>query len=209
MTIELWLAFLATVVFFALIPGPTVIFVIGQALAHGKTSVAPIVVGVLCGDFVAMLLSILGLGAILSTSATLFIVLKWFGVGYLVYLGCQTWRKEPERQLDLAALQDNKKSKHRLFSSAFLVTALNPKSIVFFVAFLPHFINPEAEALPQLFILMATFLATISVTISGFTLCSGLAGQRLRGYAARKKVNRISGGALIGAGVLTSVVQRQ
>jgi len=97
MTIEIWLTFVAVVLVFALIPGPTVILVVGQAIAHGKKSVIPLVAGVLCGDFVAMSLSLLGLGAILATSATLFFILKWFGVGYLIYLGIKTWRETKYR----------------------------------------------------------------------------------------------------------------
>ena len=86
MTLEIWTTFVAVVLVFALIPGPTVILVVGQAISYGKKSVLPLVLGVLLGDFVAMSLSLLGLGAILSTSASAFMILKWFGVFYLMYL---------------------------------------------------------------------------------------------------------------------------
>ncbi|MFT6254445.1 MAG: threonine/homoserine/homoserine lactone efflux protein [Granulosicoccus sp.] len=75
MTFEVWIAFISVVLVFALIPGPTVILVVGQAMTHGKKSVIPLVSGVLLGDFVAMSLSLLGLGAVLAASATLFLVL--------------------------------------------------------------------------------------------------------------------------------------
>lgn len=87
MALEIWITFISVVFIFAIIPGPTVILVLGQAISHGKKSVIPLVSGVLIGDFVAMTLSLLGLGAVLATSATLFLILKWFGIGYLVYLG--------------------------------------------------------------------------------------------------------------------------
>ena len=95
MTIEMWGTFVAVVVVFALIPGPTVILVVGQAISYGRKSVFPLAAGVVLGDFVAMSLSMLGLGAILATSATLFTLLKWFGVAYLIYLGVKAWNEKP------------------------------------------------------------------------------------------------------------------
>jgi len=95
-----------------------------------------------------------------------------------------------------------------MFKSSFLVTALNPKDIVFFVAFLPQFVNSGSEALPQLLILMATFLGVITITISSFAIFAGLVSHKIQSYKARKKLNLIGGGALIGAGLLTSAMQR-
>lgn len=206
MTIEVWLAFIAVVLVFALIPGPTVILVVGQAITHGKKSVLPLVTGVLCGDFVAMSFSLLGLGAILATSATLFFILKWFGVGYLIYLGIKTWREKPS--FDSVSLEGVSVSKKKMFQSSFLVTALNPKGIVFFVAFFPQFLNPGTEAAPQLLILMVTFLAVVATTITPFAIFSGLVSHKIQSYHARKNLNRVGGGALIGAGLLTSAMQR-
>jgi len=205
MTLEVWSTFVAVVVVFALIPGPTVILVTGQAISYGKKSVLPLVAGVLLGDFVAMSLSLLGLGAILAASATLFIILKWFGVAYLIYLGIKVWNEKPEIS---SSLQMQNLSKAKLFKSSFLVTALNPKDIVFFVAFLPQFVNQNAAVFPQLLILMFTFLAIISVTISSFALFAGLVRHKIQSYKARKRLNRIGGGALVGAGLITATMQR-
>jgi len=206
MTIELWSTFVAVVLVFALIPGPTVILVVGQAISYGKKSVLPLVMGVLLGDFVAMSLSLLGLGAILATSATAFMVLKWFGVFYLIYLGIKAWREEPDNStLDFAGKNI---SKSKMFKSSFLVTALNPKDIVFFVAFLPQFINPEAQSLPQLMILMFTFLTIVSITITGFAIFAGSLRHKIQSYKARKRLNQFGGGALFSAGIITSTMQR-
>ena len=205
MTLEIWSAFVAVVFVFAIIPGPTVILVVGQAISHGKKSVTPLVAGVLLGDFVAMALSLIGLGAILAASATLFMILKWFGVGYLIYLGIKTWREEP--QLESATFKGSGQSKLNMFKSSFLVTALNPKDIVFFVAFLPQFVNSNSAALPQLLILMFTFLAVISITITSFAIFAGVVRHKIQSYQARKRLNRIGGGALIGAGVITSTMR--
>ena len=205
MTIEIWLTFVAVVVVFAVIPGPTVILVVGQAISHGKKSVIPLVSGVLLGDFVAMSLSLLGMGAILATSASLFFALKWFGVLYLIYLGIKTWRENPSISTTFEVINV---PKQQMFKSSFLVTALNPKDIIFFVAFLPQFINPESETLPQLLILMFTFLGIVSITITSFAIFAGLVSHKIQNYNARKKLNRIGGGALIGAGLITSTMQR-
>ncbi len=206
MTIEIWTTFIAVVLVFALIPGPTVILVVGQAISYGKKSVLPLVAGVLLGDFVAMSVSLLGLGAILATSSTLFILLKWFGVAYLIYLGIKAWREEPN--MNSVSLEGSNISAMKLFKSSFLVTALNPKDIVFFVAFLPQFVNPESVVLPQLLILMFTFLAIVSITITSFAMFAGVVRHRIQSYAARKRLNRVGGSALIGAGLITSTMQR-
>lgn len=204
MTIEIWATFVAVVIVFALIPGPTVILVVGQAITHGKKSVFPLVAGVIMGDFVAMSLSLLGLGAILATSASLFFILKWFGVGYLIYLGIKTWREKPD--IASVSFKGINVPKSKMFKSSFLVTALNPKDIVFFVAFLPQFINPESAALPQLLILMFTFLSIVATTITSFAIFAGLVSHKIQNYQARKKLNKIGGGALVSAGILTSTM---
>lgn len=209
MSIEIWLAFVMATVVFCIIPGPTVILVIGQAISHGKKSVLPLVAGVLAGDLVAMSLSILGLGAILATSASLFLLLKWFGVLYLLYLGVKTWRQVPEQLAvaDFATRPETTRS-WSMFRSAFLVTALNPKDIIFFVAFLPQFVNPEAAVLPQWLILMATLLCLVGMNISFYTCFAGAVRHRIQSYQARKRLNRLGGGALISAGLITATLQR-
>jgi len=206
MTIEIWTTFLAVVFVFALLPGPTVILVVGQAVSNGKKSVLPLVAGVLCGDFIAMSLSLLGLGAVLATSATLFFILKWFGVVYLIYLGIKTWREIPK--IDSVSFSSVKVSKAKMFKSSFFVTALNPKGIAFFITFLPQFINPESETLPQFLILMFTFLGVVSITITCFALLSSIVSHKIQSYQARRKLNRVAGSALIGAGLMTSMMQR-
>lgn len=206
MTIEIWATFVSVVFIFAIIPGPTVILVLGQAISHGKKSVIPLVSGVLLGDFVAMTLSLIGLGAVLATSATLFLVLKWFGVGYLIYLGVKAWREEPE--VDLLSMPVTSISKASMFKSSFLVTALNPKDIVFFVAFLPQFVDPKVSAFPQLLILMATFLGIVSITITSFALFAGIVRHRIQGFEPRRRLNKLGGGALFGAAAFASTIQR-
>ena len=92
MSIETWLAFTAATAVLLVIPGPTILLVVSYALGQGMRTALPVAVGVALGDFTAMTLSMLGLGALLATSSLLFTVLKWAGALYLVWLGIQLWR---------------------------------------------------------------------------------------------------------------------
>jgi threonine/homoserine/homoserine lactone efflux protein len=139
MSIEHWLAFVAASAILLAIPGPTILLVISYALSHGRKVASATVAGVALGDFTAMTASMLGLGALLATSAMLFTVLKWVGAAYLIYLGIKLWRAPVSGQAaavddaDVPAIRPL-----RVFLHTYAVTALNPKSIVFFVAFLPQ-----------------------------------------------------------------------
>ncbi len=147
MSIETWLAFTAASAILLVIPGPTVLLVVSYALGQGWRTALPMAVGVALGDFTAMTLSLLGLGALLAASATVFTVLKWLGAAYLVYLGVKLWRAGGTPRRDSPAPMSRRPLK--MLAHAFLVTALNPKSLTFFVAFLPQFIDQKAAFLPQ------------------------------------------------------------
>ena len=206
MSIETWLAFVSTVFIFAIIPGPTVIFVIGQAITHGKKSVTPLALGVLSGDFIAMVLSLLGLGTLLATSATLYGILKWLGVAYLIYLGIKAFKEEPS--VDKQMIEKMNVSKSKMFKSSAVVTALNPKNIVFFVAFFPQFVNTQTEVLPQFLILMFSFSVITLLTIISFAFFAGSIEHKISSYKAKKRLNQVGGTALVGAGVFTATVNR-
>jgi threonine/homoserine/homoserine lactone efflux protein len=144
MTLSLWLAFVAASSILLIIPGPTVLLVVSYALGQGWRTALPMAIGVALGDFTAMTLSMLGLGALLATSATLFTILKWVGAIYLVWLGLKLWRAGGTLE---AAPRTDACRPRRMLGHAWLVTALNPKSITFFVAFLPPFLDPHADFL--------------------------------------------------------------
>jgi threonine/homoserine/homoserine lactone efflux protein len=206
MNLEIWLAYVLAAEIILIIPGPTIILVVSQAITHGRRSVVPLVAGVTCGDATAMTLSLLGLGTIMSASATLFAVTKWAGAVYLVYLGVKTWRRAPEAG-DWPGTGRNG-SRAALFKSAYIVTALNPKGIAFFVAFLPQFVNPRGDHLAQLLILGATFLVLALINAALYALFAGTLRATLRRPRARRWINRCGGSALVGAGVLTAAMQR-
>jgi threonine/homoserine/homoserine lactone efflux protein len=200
MTFESWAAFTAASAVLLIIPGPTVLLVVSYALGQGWRTVLPMTVGVALGDFTAMTLSMLGLGALLAASATLFTILKWVGAAYLVYLGVKLWRAGGT--LD-AAPRTDAVSAARMLGHAWLVTALNPKSITFFIAFLPAFLDPQADFLTQMIVFETTFLLLAFANAFGYALVAA----RARGFVANPRaigaVNKTGGGLLIGAGAAT------
>lgn len=206
MTLHLWLAFLVAAAILLVIPGPTIIAVVSHSLAHGRKAVIPLVAGVTLGDFTAMTVSLLGLGTLLAASATLFSALKLVGAGYLVYLGVRLWRLEPQAESFGAATESL--SNRTLVGRLFLTTTLNPKSIAFFIAFLPQFVNPGAPVRPQLLLLGGTFLFMAAVNAALYGLFAGQLREKMQRRRVRCWFNRCGGTALIGAGLFTAALQR-
>lgn len=199
---DTYLAFVLASFIILVVPGPTIILVVTQAVSHGRQSVVPLVAGVLLGDFCAMSLSLLGLGAVLSTSAALFSLFKWIGAFYLLYLGIKMWRVPSARRQEGKSPQTA--SPVALFKSSFIVTALNPKSIAFFVAFLPQFIHAESPSLPQLFTLGSTFLILATINAALYAFFAGQLSTFMKKSTVQRWFNRSGGTALIGAGLLTA-----
>ncbi|MGD9332704.1 MAG: LysE family translocator [Desulfobacterales bacterium] len=207
MHLEVWIAFVIAAEIILVIPGPTIILVVSQAIAHGRRSVLPLVAGVLVGDFTAMTLSLLGLGALLSASAALFVVLKWIGALYLIYLGAKLWRSAGSGN-GATAVRPNHESPEALFKGAYIVTALNPKSIAFFVAFLPQFINYQASTPTQFMVLGTTFLTMATLNAALYAVFAGHLRDMMKKPHIRKRFDRCGGTALIGAGLFTAAMQR-
>jgi threonine/homoserine/homoserine lactone efflux protein len=203
MTAETWLLFVAASALVLAIPGPTVLLVVSHALSGGASSGWRTVPGVVLGDAVAITVSILGLGALLATSATLFTLLKWLGALYLIVLGIRLWRAPAS---DAPAAWDGA---HRSATwRAFAVTVLNPKSIAFFIAFLPQFVVAGAPASRQLVILALTFVTLAALNATLYAVVAGIFRAILRSLTTRSAGNRIGGAVLIGAGLLSAAAQR-
>lgn len=177
MSLDHWLAFAAASAVLLSIPGPTILLVISYALEHGKRAAAAIVAGVALGDLTAMTASMLGLGAILATSAEMFTVLRWIGGVYLVYLGVKLWRVPVQAHDPGEILQF---SRRRMFIHAYAVTALNPKSIIFFVAFVPQFLVAADPFWPQVAVLETTFVILAALNAALFALLASAARQTFR-----------------------------
>lgn len=206
MSFETWLAFSAASFVMLAIPGPTILLVVSYALAHGRAVASATVIGVALGDLTAMTASLLGLGALLATSATLFTVLKWIGAMYLIWLGIKVWRapiadEAPQEMAD-GSPAPARAPMLRIALHAYAVTALNPKSIVFFIAFLPMFIDPARPLLPQAMILETTFVILAALNAAAFGLMASMVRSRIRRPSVRRWINRTGGTLMIGAGLL-------
>jgi len=204
MAIETWLAFVAASTILLVIPGPTILLVVSYALGQGWRAALPLSIGVALGDFTAMSLSMLGVGALLATSATLFTVLKLVGAAYLVWLGIKLWRAggalRAEARTDTASTVS-------MVAHAWIVTALNPKGITFFVAFLPQFLDPKGDVLKQMLIFGATFITLAFVNVLIYGLLAARASAMARNPRAISVFNKVGGSLLIGAGVAAATVR--
>ena len=198
MTIETWLAFVAATSVLLVIPGPTVLLVVSYALGRGFRTALPMAFGVALGDFTAMTLSMLGVGALLAASATLFTALKWIGAAYLIWLGIKLWRAGGAMQ---ATPRTDKVSALKMLAHAWIVTALNPKGITFFVAFLPQFLDPAADFWMQVLVFEATFIMLAFGNVLAYALLASRARGMMSSARAISIVNRVGGSLLIGAGV--------
>ena len=206
MSIELWLAFVAASAVLLIIPGPTILTVISYSMAHGRLANVPLVAAVALGDSTALLVSLLGLGALLEGSAFWFTVVKWVGGLYLLYLGIKLLRAGiSSAELPKPAAAG---SRWRLFANTYLVTALNPKGIVFFVAFLPQFITPGASATGQLWVLAVTFVVMASLNATLYAVFAASARRLLASPRAQRRFNLAGGSLLSAAGVWALLAKR-
>ncbi len=206
MPLETWLAFVAATILLLVIPGPTVLAVIGYALAHGRGATLPLVLGVALGDCTALCASLLGLSALLQTSASWFTLVKVAGGLYLLYLG---FRLARAGMLDPTTLEPAQAgSPWRLLRHTYLVTALNPKGILFFVAFLPQFVTPGPDTTGQLLLLATTFVALATVNASLYALFAAAARRLLTSPRAQRHLN-LGGAALLWAAGLWALLVRR
>lgn len=202
MALDSWLAFLAATAVMLAIPGPTILLVIGQSLGAGRRAALPLVAGVTLGDLTAMTLSLAGLGALLAASATLFAVLKYAGAAYLVWLGLRLWRAPVEAGAAAPV------APRRAFRDAYVVTALNPKSIAFFVAFVPLFLDPARPFLPQAVVLVASFVTLAAANAAIYALLAARLSGAVRRPGVRRAFNRGGGALLMGAGAATAAMRQ-
>ena len=206
MPIELWLAFVAASAVLLIIPGPTVLTVISYSMAHGRRANVPLVAAVVLGDSTALVFSLLGLGALLATSAFWFTLVKWLGGLYLVHLGVKLLRAGISSEALAAPAAPG--SRWRLFVNTYLVTALNPKGIVFFVAFLPQFINPSVSVTHQLWVLALTFVAMAALNATLYAAFAASARRLLASPRAQRSFGLAGGSLLSAAGVWALLAKR-
>jgi threonine/homoserine/homoserine lactone efflux protein len=204
--IDLWLAFVAASTVLLVIPGPTILTVISYSVAHGRRANAPLIAAVALGDSTALAVSLLGLGALLATSAFWFTAVKWAGGLYLLYLGVKLLRAGiASAELAAPAAPG---SRWRLFANTYLVTALNPKGIVFFIAFLPQFLDPGASVTRQLWVLAVTFVTLAALNATLYAVFAASARQLLASPRAQRRFNLAGGSLLSAAGIWALLAKR-
>lgn len=199
-------AFIAAAILLLVMPGPTDTLVVSYVLTRGRRSALASVPGVCLGYIVSLTLTLLGLGALLMTSAELFQALKILGAVYLIYLGIKMWRAPvPETLEDDGRLA---RDKGRMFTQAFVVTALNPAGIMFYVAFFPQFIDIARPLMPQMVALGACFVVLGTLNSALYATLAAQVRRFIHSYRARKTINRAAGGVLIAMGGMLGLAKR-
>ncbi|MGB5819812.1 MAG: LysE family translocator [Saonia sp.] len=206
MELTLWMSFVGATLILAFTPGPSVLLATANSMSFGQKKAIGTILGDLSANLLQIILASLGLASIVAASGELFSLIKWLGVAYLVYMGIKKIIFKPEiKKFKKDVIP---KSFGKLYAEGFLMSAANPKAIVFFAALFPLFINPDAPFLPQVVILAITFL-----TIDGFSLLvyTHFAGK-LKGYLENKEKvylqHKIVGVLLIFSGLMLSLIKR-
>jgi threonine/homoserine/homoserine lactone efflux protein len=205
MTWNTWLAFVAASALIGLIPGPGVTSIISYAIGSGRRTALASVAGMTVGNTIAITLSLAGVGALLSASALAFSILKWVGALYLIGLGLLTLWKAKARATATAPARVIRP--HAAFLSNVAVGTFHPKTIVFFVAFVPQFISAHASYFAQAALLTVSFCATVLVTDTAYALAASGASGLLRRPKVALWSRRASGGLLVAAGVVTAAAR--
>ena len=204
----LLLAFVGASLALALTPGPAVVYIVARTVAQGRACGLASVIGVALGNLANAVGAALGLAALFAVSSSAFTVVKWAGAAYLVVLGVRMWLAQPAG-LDAAATKPPVQPLRRVFRDGFIVALLNPKTSLFFAAFLPQFMDGHAGALAQTLALGSVFVAIACCTDLLYVLTASLVARRLN-HAARTALwgNRIAGTSFIGLGLLTAMGTR-
>ena len=196
--------FLIAAIALLLIPGPVVLYTIARSIDQGRRAGFVSVLAAGVGDFCHVLAATLGLSAILLSSALAFSVVKYAGAAYLIYLGLRTLmtRIEPTEQLTVLPLRLK-----RIFSQGVLVSVLNPKTALFFLAFLPQFVDPARGAVAAQILFFGVLFVVLGVfTNSVYALLAGTAGSWLKGNRAFLRAQRyFAGGIYLALGVTTAL----
>ena len=206
MTIDTLIAFIIASAVITLIPGPCVLLLIGQSLSKGFRAAFASIGGILIGDIFLMILSLLGVGAIMSASPVLFQIIKWAGVFYMAYLG---YLAIADARKPISNLSNGAYSSEifKSFKAGFLSAALNPKGIMFYMAFLSQFIDQNANMLVQINILILTSTLVVGLILAIYVILAVKAKLLLQGSNAKKKIGYVGGGSLIAASIFTAVAR--
>lgn len=186
------------------IPGPAVTYIVSRSIAHGRAAGLVSVLGITTGTFCHILAATLGLSALLVSSAVAFESIKYVGAAYLIYLGIKTLRQSDQHLLEAA---DGETRLLQLFGQGLIVCVLNPKTALFFLAFLPQFVDPaRGHVTLQILQLGMLFAAMAWCSDSTYALAAGTLAERIRSSARLRRAQRtVSGGTLIALGLASAV----
>ena len=194
MSLHLYAAFVAAVTILMLIPGPNVALIVANSLAHGARYGLVTVSGTSAAMVAQLTATALGLSALQGEAARLFDTLRWLGVVYLLGLGLASWRA-PAR--DLTQTPAGPRNLSVIFGRGFFVSLTNPKTLLFYAALFPQFVDTHAPSRPQIAGLAATFLVVAVVLDCGWALLAARFRDALGMNGALR--NRLTGGLLLGA----------
>lgn len=199
--------FAAAALALIVVPGPAVLYIVAQSIDRGRVAGLVSALGVAVGGLVHVTAAAVGLSALLVSSATAFTVVKLAGAAYLIGLGLHTLLRRAEG--DVADVPRERRLR-RIFGQGVLVNVLNPKTALFFLAFLPQFVDPERGAVvSQILVLGLVFVALAVLSDALWALAAGTASERLRGSRRFLAVRRyVSGGVFVGLGALTAAARR-
>jgi threonine/homoserine/homoserine lactone efflux protein len=185
-------------------PGPSVIYIVTRSVEQGRRAGLVSMLGVEAGGLVHVAAAALGISAIVASSATAFSIVKYAGAAYLIYLGVQRWRgsgEDPGRP--------EPQARGALFRQGMVVNVLNPKTAIFFLAFLPQFVDPSMAVAPQVLVLGAEFIAIAVVSDGAYAVVAGTLGERVRrSTVANRWVDRAAGGSLVALGGLAALSKK-
>jgi threonine/homoserine/homoserine lactone efflux protein len=192
--------FLAATAALLLVPGPSVLFIVARTLEHGRRGGLVSMLGVETGALLHVLAATAGLSALVAASPGTLLAIKLAGAAYLLYMGVRALRRPSELTLSRGPAR-------HLYRQGLLVDALNPKTAMFFLAFLPQFIDPAAGSVAgQTLVLGLCFVALATLSDGGYALVAGAVAERVRrSPRARARLSRVSGAAYVGLGTLTAL----
>jgi threonine/homoserine/homoserine lactone efflux protein len=206
MSPELYLAFVVATVIALVVPGPTILLVVSYALARGRNVTLALVSGVILGDLIAMSVTVAGLGIVLAASASAFTMMKWAGALYLAWMGIGMIRKAGTATAELQAV--GQRGSGTAFRDGFIVTLLNPKSIGFFIAFVPQFIDSANPVVPQFLIMIVTFVGLGGINVLAYALLAARLRDKVTRPGALAWLQRAGGGVLICLAAFTLTLRR-
>ena len=185
------------------IPGPAVTYVVSRSIGHGRAAGLVSVLGIVAGTLCLVIAASLGLSALLVSSALAFQFVKYLGAAYLIYLGIKTLRSSDQQ---LLAAAGSETSLARIFGQGFLVNLLNPKTALFFLAFLPQFVDPARGHVSAQILQLGVLFALMGwCSDSMYALLAGTVAERIRTSARLRRVQRnTSGGLLIALGLASA-----